>query len=326
MTEKSVAEAIHDALEEVLAADERVFLLGEDVEAGGVFRITDGLVTRFGPERVLDTPLAESGFVGVAIGAALAGLRPIVEVQFVDFILPAVNQLLSEAAKMRYRSRGEWTDPLVVRAPYGGGVHGGLYHSQSFEALFSHVPGLKVLVPSTPADAAAMLYAAVTDPDPVLLFEHKRSYRLIKGEVPDPLPPARIGEALVRREGDDVTVFSYGLMVHESLAAADQLAEDGLSCHVVDLRTLAPLDRPAIVDAARRTGRVLVVHEDHLTGGIGGEIAAIVARDAFEYLDAPIQRVAGPDVPAMGYHANLEHAFMPNAERIAAAARELAAY
>ncbi len=326
MTEQSVAEAIHFALRDALRADDRVFLLGEDVEVGGVFRVTQGLVDEFGPTRILDTPLAESGFVGAAIGAALAGMRPIVEVQFVDFILPAVNQLISEAAKMRYRSQGAWTVPLVVRSPYGGGVHGGLYHSQSFESLFAHVPGLKVVAPSTPTDAAALLHAAIADPDPVLFFEHKRSYRLIREDVPDPLPKIEIGVAAVRREGSDLTLFAYGLMVHETLAAADQLAAEGISCHVVDLRTLAPLDKPAILDAARRTGKVVIVHEDHLTGGIGAEVAAIIVRDAFEYLDAPIVRVAGPDVPAMPYHADLEAAFMPNPDKIAAAARELAAY
>ena len=243
MSEQTIAEALRDGLRELLAADERVIVLGEDVEAGGVFRITEGLLDEFGPERIFDTPLAESGFTGAAIGAALAGLRPIVEIQFVDFILPAVNQLISEAAKMRWRSRGEWTVPLVVRAPWGGGVHGGLYHSQSFEALFAHVPGLKVVAPATPADAKALLHAAVADPDPVIFLEHKRTYRLIKAEVPDPLPDVAIGEAAPARSGDDVTLISYGLMLHECLAAAETLAGEGIECHVLDLRTIAPLDR-----------------------------------------------------------------------------------
>ncbi|MEE9277954.1 MAG: alpha-ketoacid dehydrogenase subunit beta [Dehalococcoidia bacterium] len=322
----SVADAIESGLREAMQADERVILLGEDVEVGGVFRITGSLLAEFGPNRVFDTPLAESGFVGAGIGAAIAGFRPIVEIQFVDFILPAVNQLISEAAKMRYRSMGAWTVPMVVRTPYGGGVHGGLYHSQSFEALFAHVPGLKVVVPSTPADYKALLLAAVADPDPVIFMEHKRTYRLIKDEVPDELPTARIGEAVVRREGGDVSIISYGFMLHESLAAAEQLAGEGVDCHVLDLRTVAPLDRTAILDATKRTGKVVVVHEDHLTGGVGGEVAAVIAAEGFEYLDGPVVRVAGPDVPAMGYHPALENAFMPNAERIAAATRELAAY
>ena len=326
MTELSVADAIRTGMQEALRADARVILLGEDVEAGGVFRITQGLLDEFGPSRVFDTPLAESGFVGAAIGAALTGFRPIVEVQFVDFILPAVNQLISEAAKMRYRSQGEWTVPMVVRSPYGGGVHGGLYHSQSFEALFAHVPGLKVVVPATPSDAKALLLAAVADPDPVLFLEHKRTYRFIKGDVPDPLPPVPIGRAVVRRQGRHLTIISYGLMLHESLAAADLLAPEGIDCHVLDLRTLAPLDKPAILEAVKQTGKVLIVHEDHLTGGIGGEVAAIIAQEAFTDLDAPVMRLAGPDVPSVPYHPALEHAFMLDAPRIAAAARKLAAY
>ena len=326
MTVMTMAEAIHSGLQEALAADDRVIVLGEDVEAGGVFRITDGLYDEFGGDRVIDTPLAESGFVGAGIGAALAGLRPIVEVQFMDFILPAVNQLISEAAKTRYRSEGTWTVPMVIRTPYGGGVHGGLYHSQSFEALFAHVPGLKVVAPSTPADAKALLRAAIADPDPVIFMEHKRIYRLTREDVPEPLAEETIGRAAVRRAGNDLTIISYGLMVLESLQAAEQLAGEGIDCHVLDLRTIAPLDRAAILDAARRTGKIVIVHEDHLTGGIGGEVAAIIAAEAFEYLDGPITRVAGADVPAMGYHPALEGAFLPNAERIADAARLLAAY
>ncbi|MDE2640819.1 MAG: alpha-ketoacid dehydrogenase subunit beta [Chloroflexota bacterium] len=326
MSEQTMAEALRDGLREILAADERAIVLGEDVEAGGVFRITEGLLDEFGERRIFDTPLAESGFTGAAIGAALAGMRPIVEIQFVDFILPAVNQLISEAAKMRWRSRGEWQVPLVVRTPWGGGVHGGLYHSQSFEALFAHVPGLKVVAPATPADAKALLHAAVADPDPVIFLEHKRTYRLIRGEVPDPLPPVAIGEAALRRSGDDLTLISYGLMLHECLAAAETLAAEGIECHVLDLRTIAPLDQAALLDAARHTGKVVIVHEDHLSGGVGGEVAARIAEHAFDHLDGPITRVAGPDVPAMGYHPNLESAFMPDAERIAEAVRGLAAY
>ena len=326
MTERTFAQAVHEGLREALAADERVILLGEDVEAGGVFRVTEGLHGEFGGQRVFDTPLAESGFTGAAIGAALAGMRPIVEIQFIDFILPAVNQIISEAAKMRWRSQGDWTVPMVIRSPSGGGVHGGLYHSQSFEALFAHVPGLKVVVPSTPSDAKALLLAAVADPDPVIVLEHKRLYRLLKEEIPEPLPAVPIGKAALRRTGNDVTLISYGLMARESLQAAETLAAEGIDCHVLDLRTIAPLDKEAILDAARRTGKVTIVHEDHLTGGIGGEVAALIVAEAFEYLDGPIVRVAGPDVPAMGYHPNLESAFMPDAARIAEAVRRLAAY
>ena len=326
MTQLSLAQAITSGLRQAMQADERVILLGEDVEAGGVFRITQGLLDEFGPQRVFDTPLSESGFVGAGIGAAVAGLRPVVEIQFIDFLLPAVNQLISEAAKMRYRSVGAWTVPLVVRTPYGGGVHGGLYHSQSFETLLAHVPGLKVVAPATPADAQSLLLAAISDPDPVIFLEHKHTYRLIRDEVPDDLPPAVLGQAALRRDGQDVTMISYGFMLHECLAAAERLAGEGIECHVLDLRTLSPLDRPAILDAARHTGKVVIVHEDHLTGGLGGELAAIIADEAFEHLDGPIRRVAGPDVPAMPYHPALQQAFLPNAERIAATVRELAAY
>jgi len=336
MTEVSIADAIQSAHREIMRDDERVILLGEDVEAGGVFRITEGLIDEFGPHRVHDTPLAEAGFTGAAIGAAIAGMRPIVEIQFADFILPAVNQIISEAAKMRYRSLGAWTVPLVIRTPYGGGVHGGLYHSQSLETIFSHVPGLKVVMPTTPTDIKALLHAAIQDPDPVIVLEHKRSYRSIREEIPDPLPPVAIGQAAIRREGGaesteqtqgaDVAIIATGMTVHDSLAAAQQLEAEGIECLVLDLRTVRPLDKPAILSAVERTGKVVIVHEDHLTGGIGAEVAAIIATEAFEHLDGPIHRVAGPEVPAMAYHPALEKAFLPNPEKIADAVRSLAAY
>ena len=326
MTEVSIADAIQSAHREIMQEDERVILLGEDVEAGGVFRITEGLLEEFGPNRVFDTPLAEAGFTGAAIGAAIAGLRPIVEIQFADFILPAVNQIISEAAKMRYRSLSAWTVPLVIRAPYGGGVHGGLYHSQSVEALFAHVPGLKVVMPVTPTDIKALLRSAIQDPDPVIVLEHKRSYRSIREEIHDPLPTVPIGQAALRRDGTDVAIIATGMTVHDSLAAAQQLQAEGISCLVLDLRTVRPLDKPAILDATRRTGKVVIVHEDHLTGGVGAEVAAIIAAEAFEHLDGPIQRVAGPEVPAIGYHPAFEKAFLPNPETIATAVRTSAAY
>jgi len=327
MPVKSVLEAIREGLTEEMAADPRVFILGEDVEEGGVFRATEGLAEAFGKERVMDAPLAESSIVGVAIGAALNGLIPVAEIQFADFILPAMNQIISEAAKLRYRSAGDFSCPIVIRAPYGGGGSGGLYHSQSMEALFTHIPGLKVVAPSTPYDMKGMIKAAIRDPDPVIYFEHKRTYRLIKGEVPDHDYTVPIGVAEVRRKGDDLTVFSYGLAMHYALAAAETLAkEDQIEATVVDLRTLLPLDRETIFEQAKHTGKILIVHEDNITGGVGAEIAAFLAQECFEYLDAPIMRLAGPDVPAVPYHPKLEEWYMLSPRKIADAMRTLAAY
>jgi 2-oxoisovalerate dehydrogenase E1 component beta subunit len=327
MPTRSVLEAIREALHEEMGDDERVFVLGEDVEEGGVFRATDGLKDKFGAERVMDTPLAESSIVGVAIGASLNGLLPVAEIQFADFILPAVNQIISEAAKLRYRSAGDFTCPIVIRAPYGGGIRGGLYHSQSLEAMFAHVPGLKVVCPGTPYDYKGMLKSAIRDPDPVIFFEHKKAYHLIKGEVPERAYTVPIGKAEVRRKGDDLTVFTYGLMLHYTLDAADKLSrEEGIEATVVDLRTILPLDRETILEEAKGTGKILIVHEDTLTGGVGAEVAATIAQAAFEYLDAPITRLAGPDVPAVPYAQNLEDWFMLNPEKIAAAMRDLARY
>ncbi len=327
MAVKSNLEAVRDTLDELLAADERYMVLGEDVEEGGVFRATEGLLKKYGSSRVMDTPLAESSIVGVSIGASLNGLRPIAEIQFADFILPAVNQIISEAAKLRYRSGGDWGCPIVIRAPYGGGIHGGLYHSQSLEQIFAHQPGLKVVAPVTPYDMKGLLRSAALDPDPVIVFEHKRTYRLIRGEVPDEPYEIPIGTAEVRREGEDLTVFSYGLAMHMCLEAAEKVAnEDGIDCTVVDLRSLAPLDRETILDTAKATGKILVVHEDNLTLGIGGEIAALIAEHAFEYLDGPIMRLGGPDVPAVPFNHLLEEFYMPSPAKIAAAMRQLAAY
>jgi 2-oxoisovalerate dehydrogenase E1 component beta subunit len=327
MAVKSNLEAVRDTLDELMAQDERVMVLGEDVEEGGVFRATEGLLKKYGAGRVMDTPLAESSIIGVSIGASINGMRPIAEIQFADFILPAVNQIISEAAKLRYRSAGDWSCPIVVRAPYGGGIHGGLYHSQSMEQLFTHVPGLKVVAPATPYDMKGLLRAAVLDPDPVIYFEHKRTYRLIRGEVPDERYEIPIGKAEVRRDGDDLTVFSYGLAMHMCLQAAEAVAaEDGIQCTVVDLRTLLPLDRETILETARATGKVLIVHEDNLTCGLGGEIAALIAEHAFEYLDAPIVRMGGPDVPAVPFSHALEEFYMPSPDKIAAAMKRLAAY
>jgi 2-oxoisovalerate dehydrogenase E1 component beta subunit len=327
MPELSIIEAIRQGLDEIMAQDERVFIFGEDVgKRGGVFRATEGLQEKYGSLRVLDAPLAESVIVGACIGAAMNDTRPIAEIQFADFIFPAMNQIVSEAARIRYRSNGDFGVPLVIRVPYGGGVHGALYHSQSIEAFFCHVPGLKVVAPATPYDAKGLLKASVADPDPVLFLEHKQCYRMIRGEVPEGDYRVPIGAAVVRRTGRDLTVIAYGLMLHHSLEAAEALAGEGIDAEVVDLRTLRPLDEGAILASVRKTGKALIVHEDNLTGGLGGEIAALISQHAFEHLDAPVTRLAGPDAPAMPYAATLEEAFMPSAGSIAEAMRNLAAY
>ena len=327
MPQMTYIEAIRSGLFDAMADDDSVFVLGEDVALkGGVFLATDGLLERFGDKRVIDTPIAEISVVGLAIGAALHGLRPVAEIQFADYILPAIDQILNEAALFRYRSNGDWTCPIVVRAPFGAGIHGGFYHSQSVEALFTSTPGLKVVIPSTPYDAKGLLIAAIQDPDPVVYLEHKQLYRTQHEEVQAGAYTVPIGEAAVRREGDDISLFTYGLMSPYSLSAAEQVAAEGISVEVIDLRTLYPLDRETILRSARKTGKVLIVHEDNLTGGIGGEVSAIIAENAFEHLDAPIRRLASPDVPAVAFNEALEAAFMLNPDKIAVAIRDLAAY
>jgi 2-oxoisovalerate dehydrogenase E1 component beta subunit len=324
---KTLIEGVREALDEEMARDDRVWVLGEDVgKKGGVFLATEGLYARYGEARVLDTPLAESAIVGVAVGSALNGLVPVAEIQFADFIHPAFDQIVSEAARMRYRSNGTWACPLVIRAPFGGGVHGGLYHSQSVEAFYAHVPGLKVVIPSTPEDAKGLLKSAVRDPDPVMFFEHKKTYRLIKGEIPEGEYLTPIGPAVVRREGSKLTCVAWGLMTHYCLEAAETVSGEGISAEVIDLRTLQPLDREAILRSVEKTARAMVVYEDNLTGGFGAEIAAVIAGEGFEHLDAPVTRVAGPDVPAMPFNRAQEEAFMPSPAKIAEAMRKLAAY
>ena len=328
MTEKNVVTAIHDTLHERMAADERVVMLGEDIATrGGVFRVTQGFLDEFGEERVIDTPIAEGMIVGVAVGMALHGLLPVAEIEFADFIHPAFDQMVSEVARMRYRTNGDFGLPMVVRAPYGGGVHGALYHSQSIEAFYGHIPGLKVVVPSTPYDATGMLRTAIDDPDPVLFLEHKRTYRLIKGEVPDEPFVVPIGKADVKREGEDITVISYGLMLHVCLEAASRLQDqEGVKAEVVDVRTINPLDTETIITSVRKTGKAMVVYEDNRTYGAGAEIAATIAEEAMFDLDGPIVRIGGPDVPAMGFATNLEHAFLPDADRIYSHMLELARF
>jgi 2-oxoisovalerate dehydrogenase E1 component beta subunit len=319
--------AIRDTLHAEMAADDRIVLLGEDVGTrGGVFKVSQGFLEDFGELRVIDTPLAESGIVGVAIGMALHGMVPVAEIEFADFIHPAFDQIVSEAARMRYRTNGDWGCPLVVRAPCGGGIHGALYHSQSIEAFYAHVPGLKVVMPSTPADAAGLLRAAIRDPDPVLFLEHKRCYRAITGDVPAGDHVETIGVADVKRPGADLSVITYGYELHRCLEAADRLAADeGVEAEIVDVRSLAPLDLETILTSVRATSRAMVVYEDNRTYGAGAEIAASIAELAMFDLDAPIVRIGGPDIPAMPYAASLEHYYTePEPDHLYRAMRDLA--
>ncbi len=325
--EKNNVQAVHDTLLEEFRRDDRVMIIGEDVgKRGGVFRVTDGFIEEFGQYRVLDAPLAEASIVGVAIGLALAGLRPIAEMQFADFSTPAFDQIVQEAARIRYRSNGQWGVPMVVRMPWGAGVRGALYHSQSVEAFYAHVPGLKVVAPSTPKDITGMLRSAIRDPDPVIFLEHKATYRAVRGEVPDGEWTIPLGTADVKREGADLTVFAWGLMLHHCLKAAETLAGEGTSVSVVDVRSLRPLDAATIVREARKTGKCLVVYEDNRMFGAGAEIAALIAEEAFDDLDAPVMRYGGPESPATPFNKPQEDAFMPDPERIAQRMRDLAAY
>ncbi|MBC2019569.1 alpha-ketoacid dehydrogenase subunit beta [Listeria booriae] len=323
----SYIDAITAALREEMERDENVFILGEDVgKKGGVFKATAGLYDQFGEDRVLDTPLAESAIAGVGIGAAMYGMRPVAEMQFADFIMPAVNQIISEASRIRYRSNNDWDCPIVFRAPYGGGVHGALYHSQSIEKVFAGQPGLKIVMPSSPYDAKGLLKAAIRDNDPVLFLEHKRAYRLIKGEVPETDYTVPIGKANVVREGDDITVITYGLAVHFAQQAAEKLASDGMEAEILDLRTIYPLDKEAIIAAAKKTGKILLVTEDNKEGSIIGEVAAIIAENCLFDLDAPIKRLAGPDTPAMPFAPTMEKYFMINPDKVEKAMRDLAEF
>ncbi|MHC5379244.1 alpha-ketoacid dehydrogenase subunit beta [Listeria monocytogenes] len=323
----SYIDAITMALKEEMERDDKVFILGEDVgKKGGVFKATAGLYDEFGEDRVLDTPLAESAIAGVGIGAAMYGYRPVAEMQFADFIMPAVNQIISEAARIRYRSNNDWSCPMVIRAPFGGGVHGALYHSQSVEKVFFGQPGLKIVVPSSPYDAKGLLKAAILDNDPVLFFEHKRAYRLLKGEVPETDYIVPIGEANVVREGDDITVITYGLAVQFAQQAAERLAAEGVEAHILDLRTIYPLDQEAIIEATKKTGKVLLVTEDNKQGSIISEVAAIISEHCLFDLDAPIARLAGPDTPAMPFAPTMEKHFMINPDKVADAMKELAEF
>jgi 2-oxoisovalerate dehydrogenase E1 component beta subunit len=322
--EVTYLEAISQALDEEMSRDERVFLMGEDIGAyGGAFKITEGFLQKYGDHRVLDTPLAESGIVGAAIGAAMMGLRPVVEMQFADFISCAFDQIIEVAAKNHYR----WNAPvpMVIRAPFGGGVHGGPFHSECPEGWFFHSPGLKLVAPSTPYDAKGLLKAAIRDPNPVIYFEHKFLYRRIKAVLPTEDYIVPIGKAEVKRTGGTISVITYGAMVHLALEAATVLEKENIQLEVVDLRTLIPLDKETIYESVRKTSKAIMLHEDNKTGGIGAEIAALLAEDCFDCLDGPVLRVAAPDTP-VPFSTPMEEFFLPKASDVVAAARMLAAY
>jgi 2-oxoisovalerate dehydrogenase E1 component beta subunit len=327
MATKNVVQTLHDTLQEEMRRDDRMVVLGEDVGArGGVFRVTMGFLDEFGPDRVVDTPLDECLIAGVAIGLALDDMRPVAEMQFADFIMPAFNQIVSEAARIRYRSNGDFEVPLVIRAPYGGGVHGALYHSQSIEALFAHIPGLKVVAPSTPADARGMLLAAIDDPDPVMFLEHKKTYRLIKGDVPEDRYTIPFGKADIKREGSDLTVVSYGLLMHNCVEAANRLSSEGIEAEVIDLRSIFPLDIDTVLESVGKTNKVMIVYEDNRFLGVGAEVSAQIAEKAMFELDGPIIRIGGPHVPAMPYAPTLEHWFLPDTDRLEQEMRKLAEF
>jgi len=320
----NVVQAVNRALRDEMRRNDKIVVLGEDVGVnGGVFRATEGLYQEFGPNRVIDTPLAESGIIGVAIGMALYGLKPVPEIQFMDFIYPAFDQIQSELAKFRYRSGGQFTAPVVIRTPYGGGIRGSHYHSQSTEAFFVHTPGLKVVVPGTPYDAKGLLISALRDADPVVFLEPKKIYRTVRGEVPEDDYTVPIGKANVTREGENVTVFAYGAMLHVAMEAAELASAKGIGVEVVDIRTLLPFDIDTITSSVKKTGRVVILHEACKTCGFGAELAAQIAERAILHLEAPIVRVAGYDVP---FPYALEEDYMPTAERVLRAVERVHAF
>ena len=322
--ERTLVQAINTALREEMERDEGVVLLGEDIgRNGGVFRATEGLYDEFGPTRVIDTPLNESGVIGVSIGLALYGMRPVAEIEFLDFIYPAFDQIISELSKIRYRSGGEYSAPVVVRAPYGGGIKGGPYHSQSSEAFFAHVPGLKVVVPSNPADAKGLLKSALREKDPVIFLEPKKLYRSVRGDVPEEEYTVPIGKAKTIREGNDISLLTYGSLVPTALEAASKAGEEGVSVEVVDLRTLSPLDLESILGSVKKTGRAVIVHEAPKTMGFGAEVSAFLAEEALDYLKAPIARVGGFNTPFPYVH---EDVYLPSVPRILKAIRKTIRY
>ncbi len=320
----NLLQAVNDALRVEMRRNQNVVVLGEDVgRFGGVFRATAGLYEEFGPERVIDTPLSEGGIIGAAIGMAMYGLRPVPEIQFADFIFPAFDQIVNELAKLRYRSGGQYAAPLVIRTPYGGGIKGGHYHSQSPEALFIHTSGLKVVAPSNPYEAKGLLLAAMRQEDPVLFFEPKRIYRASRADVPEGDYTLELGKARVVREGTDVTVVAWGAMLHEAETAVEAAAEAGLSCELIDPRTLWPLDIDCLVESAQKTGRVVVVHEAARTCGLGAEISSLIQERCFVHLEAPVKRVTGWDTP---FPYTLENEYLPRAPRILRGIEETAAF
>ncbi len=326
MPEMTLIESVRETMRGEMRRDPDIFIMGEDIgPRGGVFLATEGFIEEFGDDRVINTPLAESSILGIALGAAVNGMRPIAEVQFADFVWPAVNQLVGEAARVRYGTAGRKFAPMTVRVPYGGGVRGGLYHSQSIEVLFAHTPGLQVVAPATPYDARGLLRSAIRSDDPVVFLEHKRTYRLVRGDVPDEDYTEQIGKADVKRAGGDVSLITYGLMLHYSLQAAEMVSElDGIETEVVDLRTLRPIDSETILDSVSRTGRALVVQEDTPAVSVSSEVSAIIAQDAFFDLDAPVMRVGPPEIPPMPFNPLQEAEYMPSPENIADAIRDLA--
>jgi len=310
----NIVQAVNHTLRDEMKLNDKIVILGEDVGVnGGVFRATEGLFQEFGPKRVIDTPLAESGIIGVSIGMALYGLKPVPEIQFMDFVYPAFDQIQSELSKFRYRSGGQFTVPVVIRTPYGGGIKGSHYHSQSTEAFYIHTPGLKVVIPATPYDTKGLLTSALRDPDPVMFLEPKKIYRTVRGEVPDDEYTIPIGKANVTREGEDVVIFAYGAMLHVAMEAAELAAAKGIGVEVVDIRTLLPFDIETIMSSVKKTGRVVILHEACKTCGFGAEIAAQIAERGLLHLKAPIVRVAGFDVP---FPYALEEEYMPNANRV----------
>lgn len=323
----TMIQAINEALSQEMSRDDRVFILGEDIGlSGGVFKVTDGLLDKFGEDRVLDTPLAEGIIIAAAIGASMMGLRPVPEIQFADFITPAVEQIIQQASKLRYRSAGGYSCPVTIRVCCGAGGGSGLYHSQENASWFVHEPGLKVVMPSTAYDAKGLLLAAIRDPNPVLFFEHKSLYRQAKGDVPEDEYTVPIGPAAIRREGRDLTILTYGYMTPMSLEAAEQMSKRGTEVEVVELRTLAPLDKETILASVRKTNKALIVHEDKKTMGLGAELSAVISEEAFEDLDGPILRVTGPDVPAIPFSPNLDKAWQVDTSKIIAGIEKLAAY
>lgn len=325
MPKRNMVQAINRGLWEEMERDPSVVILGEDVgKEGGVFRVTEGLQAAFGPQRVVDTPLAESGIVGVALGMAIKGLRPVAEIQFDGFVPPALDQIISHVSRIRNRSRGRYTAPMVIRFPYGGGIHAPEHHSDSNEALLAHIPGLKVVIPSTPYDAKGLLGSAIRDPDPVIFMEPKRIYRAIREEVPDGEYTIPIGQARLMREGGDVTVVCWGAMVREVLRAAEMAEKEGIMAEVVDLRTISPMDEEAFLASVRKTHRALIVHEAPRTCGLGAEIAARINEKAIFYLEAPVERVTGFDT--VFPLAKLEDHYLPSPERILAGMRKVVAF